>query len=121
MPLSCQITVEAYISIGLWCSVAIRYSASWRMSAAASAFAVSPRGFDGVSAEFIGGQCEGVVALAVEFRHMGFLRVFHVHEGSGEARDLGSFGDHDGHRLTIEQDVAVVQRPERRAPGATSS
>ena len=52
---------------------------------------------------------------AMHVRDVRFLLVFHSHQRRRKARDLRRLGDHQRDRLAVEHDLAVVERPVRRA------
>src|SRR5262249_57599187 len=69
--------------------------------------------------ERIGGRFQwgGGLAPTIHIRDVRFLLVFHPHQRRCKTRDLRRFGDDERDRLAIEDDPAVVERPERRPCG----
>ena len=60
---------------------------------------------------------ERAIPLAVDVRDMRLGLVGHPDQRGREARHLRRLGDDEGDRLAVEQDPAVVERPEGRAVG----
>src|SRR5262249_12130414 len=59
----------------------------------------------------------GGLAPTIDIRDVRILLVSHPHQRRCKTRDLRRFGDNERDRLAIEDDPAVVERPERRPCG----
>ena len=96
-------------SIGLWCSMGMRYSASTLTGALRIASSGLPRGLGG-------GSCEGDARALAHGLRVGrvLLRVVgDLDEARGVARLLVRLGDDERHGLPVEEDPVRLERAER--------